>query len=411
GVRAGRGDYLDQTIDLDEPAQRTAADDALAETLRQRSGWRGRQGRSGPPQPLQSDGGRDDADQDAATHDRRKELLEAALVRCQRQHEADHAAVHAPEDHLFRKGPEPVGGTARLLDQAEERVRHDADEHRVIEGEDQPDRNQLEARVDLRDDAGDQPDQQDEVDDQVGDHQPEMPVARGREPVHAAELRTEPDTIDDDGDQLGGNEGAEQGLDVEQGADRDQDAAQEKQAHLDDAGPGQARRVLQAPLADGHADQDQVADDLRGHVTADRALRKEGVLARQLELDQDADRRSDDQRGNGGQHRQARDGHGHAAEPADQPDKDSDDGDQDRKTEDGSRQQVSAQEGEHVYGDPNCGHQAQGLHGSRSARSTDLIPKQPGAEREYAQGDPGDRAGMHMGEQDLPWQDDEVKAV
>ena len=97
----------------------------------------------------------------------------------------------------------------------------------MVEGEDQPDRNQLEARVDLRDDAGDQPDQQDEVDHQVWNNQPEMPLAGGREPVHAAELRTKADTIDDDGDQLGGDEGAEQGLDVEQGADRDQDAAQE----------------------------------------------------------------------------------------------------------------------------------------------------------------------------------------
>ena len=47
GVRAGSGDYIDQAIDLNEPAERTAANDALAEALRHRSGWRRRQGRSG----------------------------------------------------------------------------------------------------------------------------------------------------------------------------------------------------------------------------------------------------------------------------------------------------------------------------------------------------------------------------
>src|SRR3989442_15956323 len=104
---------------------------ALAETLRHRSDWRRSQGRRGAPQPLKPDGIRNDADQDAATHDRRKELLEAALVRCQRHHEADHAAVHAPEDDLLGPGPKRLSGTARLLNQAEGRVRHSADEHPV----------------------------------------------------------------------------------------------------------------------------------------------------------------------------------------------------------------------------------------------------------------------------------------
>ena len=146
-------------------------------------------------------------------------------------------------------------------------------------------------------------------------------------------------------------------------------------------------------------------------MAADRTLGKEGVLARQLELDQHTDRRPDDQRRNGGQHGEARDRHGHAAEPADQPDENPDDRDQDGKTEDGSGQQVAAQEGEHVNGDADRGQQAQGPHRLRVARDGALLAKQPEADCDHPKRDPAERAGMHVCEQDLPWQGDEVKPV
>src|ERR1700682_654411 len=150
----------------------------------------------------------DHSPQDAAADYGCEELLELALVGCEREDEPDHAAVHSPEDDLLRPWPEALGAAACLLDPSEQRVRHDADEHRVIEGEDQPQGDQLEARVDLGHDARDQPDQQGEVQDQIGNDQPEVAVAGQGQTIAPPELRRQPHGIDDDGSELGRNERA-----------------------------------------------------------------------------------------------------------------------------------------------------------------------------------------------------------
>ena len=217
---------------------------------------------------------------------------------------------------------------------------------------------------------------------------------------------------DDDADELDERSEGRQRVDVRQQPDHEEHTTEEGEADLGPSEtPGGAHRVaVEAPLHERHPHRDEEADDHRGGVSVLASAGHDVAARGHLGGEEHAEHAADDGRRNGGEEAEVHGGELEVPGPCDGPREEADDRGERAGAEDRPRVVVGEREGEREQGKGH--HRSTGQPAGRpDLAGCRRLAEEPQRRGEDARGDPAERPGMDVGEQDLAAEVDEVGAV
>src|SRR6266851_531513 len=235
--------------------------------------------------------------QDAQTHDRCEDSLQYTCIQEETYHEANHAEVHAPEEHIVSPGPERAPFFGHNQNQAEKRVGHDTNKHRMIQGKEEPGWNYLEAGIKTSQYGDYQVGEDSHIHDDEDGAECKEAIARACYPAKPQDRWSKAYNVDENTNQFEQYVHTQQCINVEQGANRQHQARDEGEGYLNHASSGQLARIwLEAPFADRHPYKEQIADHLGCRMCGEGTRWKERIIGSELNLQEHADHAPNDER-------------------------------------------------------------------------------------------------------------------
>ncbi len=341
-------------------------------------------------------------EQDAHAHNRGEDPLQNTYIQEEADYKTNHTEVHSPEEHIVSPGPERASLLGHLLNQAKECIGHNTNEHRMIQGEEEPGRNRYEAGIYTGQSSNDQIGEDSHIHDDEDGAERKEALARVCHPAHPQDCWSKAHNEDENTYQLEQHIYPQQWHNVEQGGNSQHQARDEGEGNLHYTCSGQPAGIWhEAPLTDCHPYEEQIAYHLRGRMCGEGARWKNLLTDSEFDLQEDTNHAPNNERKQCTEYSESSHGGANLEAPRYNPTEEADHDKENWKAEDRTSIEIATEEGQNIQWDGDSGKDAHHTYSAVFLRGRFPFSKEPEADSEDTERYPAECTSMHMREQDI----------